>query len=259
MTYEAVAARVREFLAGRADVTEQRMVGGLSFMVGGLSFMVGGHLCCGVTGDALMVRMGPDDRDRVLAEEHVRPMEFGRRRMAGFVCVDPAGYATDDALAGWVQRGLDFVSALPARPAAVSKSRAGPPARTARLPAGRSASGGAADLGLAGHGAGARTRNRAVVPGAVVPDAAVPQRPQRPDGIRPELRHRRRHLAQLKIGLAVLGRGPDPFCLVELIHRVRHHVFSSVRGPWLALPFDTRRKPGQAASGRCLISRRRLS
>ena len=32
--------------------------------------------------------------------------------------VDPAGYESDDALAGWVQRGLDFVSTLPAKPAA---------------------------------------------------------------------------------------------------------------------------------------------
>jgi len=27
----------------------------------------------------------------------------------GLICIEPEGYATDDALASWVQRGLDFV------------------------------------------------------------------------------------------------------------------------------------------------------
>ena len=35
-------------------------------MVGGRSFIVGGHLCLGVRGDALMVRVGPDAYDGAL-------------------------------------------------------------------------------------------------------------------------------------------------------------------------------------------------
>lgn len=38
----------------------------------------------------------------------------GRRPMA-FVLVDPGGYRTDTALAKWIQRGIDFVSMLPAK------------------------------------------------------------------------------------------------------------------------------------------------
>jgi hypothetical protein len=111
MSYDAgMAERVRGLLAGRADVAEKPMVGGLSFVAGG-------HMCCGVTGTALMVRVGAGDRERVLAEPHVRPMRLGGRVLSGFVCVDPAGVAADEALAQWVQRGLDFVGGLPARPA----------------------------------------------------------------------------------------------------------------------------------------------
>jgi TfoX/Sxy family transcriptional regulator of competence genes len=111
VSYDAEAAgRVRRLLAGRGDVAEKKMVGGLSFLVNG-------NMCCGVTGPALMVRVGAEGREQALSEPHVRPMEFAGRALSGFVRVDPAGFAADDALARWVQRGLDFVSGLPAKPA----------------------------------------------------------------------------------------------------------------------------------------------
>jgi len=75
---ERTAERVRQSLRGRRNVVEKRMVGGLSFMLDG-------SMCCGVTGDRLMV------------------------------LVDPAGYHTDAALKAWLQRGIDFVSTIPAK------------------------------------------------------------------------------------------------------------------------------------------------
>ena len=109
MSYDPeTAGRVRRLLSGRADVAEKKMVGGLSFLVNG-------NMCCGVTGTALMVRVGASDREQALGEPHVRPMEFAGRALSGFVCVDPAGFAADDELARWVQRGLDFASGLPAK------------------------------------------------------------------------------------------------------------------------------------------------
>jgi TfoX/Sxy family transcriptional regulator of competence genes len=99
---------VRILLSGRTDVAEKKMVGGLSFLVNG-------NMCCGVTGTALMVRVGREGREQALHEPHVRPMVFGGRSLSAFICVDPPGYAADDALARWVQRGLDFVAALPAK------------------------------------------------------------------------------------------------------------------------------------------------
>jgi TfoX/Sxy family transcriptional regulator of competence genes len=118
---EKTAERVRRMLSGRQDVVEKRMVGGLSFIVSG-------SMCCGLTSTALMVRVGPEARDRVLAQPHTRPLKLGRRSLAGFVCVEPPGYRTDAALAKWVQRGVDFVSALPAKKLAGRK----PPPKAAR-------------------------------------------------------------------------------------------------------------------------------
>ncbi len=104
MAYDLkTAERVRRLLSSRKDVEEKRMVGGLSFSVNG-------KMCCGVSGDALMVRVGAEARDRTLAESHVRPMVFGGRPLAGFVLVDPAGFRTDASLRKWIQRGLDFLS-----------------------------------------------------------------------------------------------------------------------------------------------------
>ncbi len=119
---EKTAERVRRILSRRRDVVERRMVGGLSFMVNG-------SMCCGVTGTALMVRVGPGARDRALAQPHARPMKFAGRPLSGFVCVDPAGYRTDAALAKWIQRGIDFVSTLPAKKPATSRPRPKAPRR----------------------------------------------------------------------------------------------------------------------------------
>lgn len=111
MSYDAEAAdRVRQLLSARNDVVEKRMVGG------GLSFLVNGNMCCGITGTALMVRVGAESREQALREPHAQPMQFAGRALSGFICIEPAGFAADDALARWVQRGLAFVSGLPAKP-----------------------------------------------------------------------------------------------------------------------------------------------
>jgi TfoX N-terminal domain len=93
LNYDPEAAeRVRRLLSGHGDVMEKKMVGGLSFLVNG-------NMCCGITGTALMIRVGAESREQVLQEPHVRPMLFAGRVLSGFICVEPAGYAADDALA----------------------------------------------------------------------------------------------------------------------------------------------------------------
>jgi len=115
MAYDEKAAdRVRRVLSRRRSLVEKRMMGAICFMVDG-------NMCCGVTGDALLVRVGRDAYQRMLARPHVRPMTFAGRRPTGFVLVDPAGYRSAAALAAWVKRGLDFVATLPAKKKATAK------------------------------------------------------------------------------------------------------------------------------------------
>jgi TfoX/Sxy family transcriptional regulator of competence genes len=117
---EAMAKRLRAVFASRSDVEERKMFGGLCFLVGG-------HMCCGLTSEAFMVRVGKEQFDEAIAQPHARPMDFTGRPSTGMVYVDPQGLGTRPALAKWVKRGLDFVETLP------SKKKAKRPARqTAR-------------------------------------------------------------------------------------------------------------------------------
>ncbi len=70
---EALADRIRDLLAARADLTEREMFGGIAFMLGG-------NIAVGVIGEDLLVRLGPDG-ERALAEPHTRPMDFTGKPM----------------------------------------------------------------------------------------------------------------------------------------------------------------------------------
>ncbi|MCW5736696.1 MAG: TfoX/Sxy family protein [Enhydrobacter sp.] len=112
MPYDNRAADgIRILLSDRHDVVERRMMGGLVFMVGG-------NMCVVASGrGGLMVRVGADVQERVLTEQHVKPMIMAGRPMTGFVRVAPEGYRTAAALRKWVERGLSYVATLPAKPA----------------------------------------------------------------------------------------------------------------------------------------------
>jgi hypothetical protein len=102
VTDDGTLARVRRLLAGRDDVVEKRMVGGLSFSVGNRMF-------CGVTGRGLVIRVGADAVAAATTEPHVTRMTLGGKPLAAFVLVEPPGYADDAALMAWLTRGLGFV------------------------------------------------------------------------------------------------------------------------------------------------------
>jgi TfoX/Sxy family transcriptional regulator of competence genes len=103
---EALADRIRGTLTDRDGVTERKMFGGIAFMVGG-------NMACGVIGDELMVRVGPDAHDESMAQPHVRPMDFNGRPMRGMIYVTQAGTTDDAELARWVGTGADFAGSLP--------------------------------------------------------------------------------------------------------------------------------------------------
>ena len=109
---EELADRTRAALSvARATATEKKMFGGLAFMIGG-------NMACGVMGEDLLVRVGPDANDAALAEPGARPFEMGQRGpSAGFILVGPGGTDTEEDLAAWVGRALTFNAALPAKKA----------------------------------------------------------------------------------------------------------------------------------------------
>jgi len=114
---EAAAERIRKLLSRRRGIAEKRLMGGVCFTVNG-------NMCCAVSvRGGILVRVGADAYPRMLVEPHVEPLEMRGRPVTGFVRVGPDGYRTDAALKTWVQRGLDFVATLPAKPARKTSSR----------------------------------------------------------------------------------------------------------------------------------------
>jgi TfoX/Sxy family transcriptional regulator of competence genes len=122
---EGLAERIRERLADGPRVTERRMFGGLAFLARL-------HMCVGIVGEDLMVRVGPEAYERALAEPHVRRMDFTGRPMKGLVFVAPAGYESEGDLDRWVGRALAYVSTLPARGERAPRPRRAAAARPTR-------------------------------------------------------------------------------------------------------------------------------
>ena len=105
---EGVAQRVREALDCERDVVEKKMFGGLAFMLYG-------HMCVGVVGDEMMVRVGPEGYEAALALPSARKMDFTGKPLKGFVYVGVDGFDEDENLQEWVDLGRRFVSTLPSR------------------------------------------------------------------------------------------------------------------------------------------------
>ncbi len=103
---EGLAERVRELFEDHPGASEKKMFGGLCFLVGG-------NMCCGIVGEELMVRVGPDAYEAALAEPHAREMDFTGRAMRGMVYVAVDGIAEDEDLARWVSLGTKFAGSLP--------------------------------------------------------------------------------------------------------------------------------------------------
>ncbi len=105
---EGLAQRIRDALDDRPGVSEKKMFGGLAFLLRG-------HLCVGVVGDELMVRVGPEAYDEALRLPHARAMDFTGRPMKGFVFVGSRGFESDRDLRRWLTRGVRFAAALPVK------------------------------------------------------------------------------------------------------------------------------------------------
>lgn len=102
----AVADDIRARIGDHPGLTEKEMFGGVAFMVNG-------NMAIGVSGDELMVRVGKDAHDQAVALPGARIFDMGARQMRGWVAVAPEGFAADDDLEDWVDRGVAFAESLP--------------------------------------------------------------------------------------------------------------------------------------------------
>ena len=120
---EMLAERIRDVLRDARGLETRKMFGGMAFMVGG-------HMCCGVVGQDLMVRVGRDGHGAALEKAHSRPMDFTGKPLVGFVYVAHAGIRREADLRRWVHLGLNHVLTLPAKTKGAGKRVAKTAART---------------------------------------------------------------------------------------------------------------------------------
>src|SRR5882724_11614644 len=93
---EDLADRIRELVAGERGVTEQKMFGGLAFLIGG-------NMAVAASGQGgLMVRVDPEEGDKLVAKTPARPMEMRGRSMTGWLRVDSDDVRLKRQLAKWV-------------------------------------------------------------------------------------------------------------------------------------------------------------
>ena len=107
---EELADRLRELIGGEADLSEQRMFGGLAFLING-------HIAVGVSGrGGLMARADPAKQEALIEQGKAEPMVMRGRDVSGFVRVPTEHVKTKRELAAWVKRGVTQARLVPPKP-----------------------------------------------------------------------------------------------------------------------------------------------
>jgi TfoX/Sxy family transcriptional regulator of competence genes len=98
---EEIVRRIRvATLPWSAHVSEKKMFGGSCFLYKG-------KMCVGETKERLMVRIVPEKMGDVMANPHVKPMDFTGKPMKEFIFVSEKGFDTEEKLQQWVELGIE--------------------------------------------------------------------------------------------------------------------------------------------------------
>ena len=107
MAYDKIlAARIRAALYNQPDLTEKEMFGGVGFMLQG-------NMACGVIGDSLISRVGPDAYAEAMQKPYTRLFDMTGRPMKGWVVVEAEGIDSEEALQSWIEPAIKFTRSLP--------------------------------------------------------------------------------------------------------------------------------------------------
>jgi TfoX/Sxy family transcriptional regulator of competence genes len=104
---EELAQRVRQ-VAQDYPLREKKMFGGISFFLNG-------NMTCGVIGEELIVRVGPDGFGEAMQRPGAHVFDFTGKPMAGWVKVVPESTQRDEDLQEWVSLGITYAATLPAK------------------------------------------------------------------------------------------------------------------------------------------------
>jgi TfoX/Sxy family transcriptional regulator of competence genes len=106
---EDLANRIRELVSNESGVTEKKMFGGLAFLINGnMSVSASGQ-------GGLLLRVEPDQTDKLSEQKHAEPFVMRGRAMRGWLRVAPDGLRAKRDLERWVSRGVAYARSLPAK------------------------------------------------------------------------------------------------------------------------------------------------
>lgn len=109
MAYDqALAERIRGILSDIPHLQEKKMFGGVGYLIQG-------NMACGVNGNNLIVRIGPERTQEALAKAHTKLFDMTGRPMTGWIVVEPEGISQETELERWVAQGVEFTQTLPAK------------------------------------------------------------------------------------------------------------------------------------------------
>jgi hypothetical protein len=103
---EDLADRIRELIGAERGLEEKRMFGGLAFLING-------NMAVAASGrGGLMVRVPPDDAEKLVKTEHVGPMVMAGREQRSWLRVADDGVKTKRQLQKWVSIGTGYAKSL---------------------------------------------------------------------------------------------------------------------------------------------------
>ena len=104
---EDLAERIRELIPRGTKVVEKKMFGGLAFLVNG-------NMAVAASGQGgVLVRVDPEEGDRLVARTKAEPMVMRGREMTGWLRVAAADVRTKPQLRKWVDTGVTYAKSLP--------------------------------------------------------------------------------------------------------------------------------------------------
>ena len=106
---EDLADRIRELLGAERGVQEKKMFGGLAFLVSG-------NMAIAASGQGgVLVRVDPDQSERIVSTTKAEPMVMRGRSMTGWLRVASEDVATKRQLDRWVTLGVRYARSLPTK------------------------------------------------------------------------------------------------------------------------------------------------
>lgn len=83
-------------------------------MFGSPVYFVKGNMLAGVHQDSIMLRLKPEDQEKLFAEhDEAAPFEPMGRRMKEYVVLPPSIYDNSDEMQKWLNISYDYVVSLP--------------------------------------------------------------------------------------------------------------------------------------------------